>query len=84
VFDPRVIRWRLAGENREAQLASLGELRHGFEPVAAGLAARRATPEQCGLLTGAVMDTAAHGKSGDLEAYLEAVPVAEVARTVRL
>jgi DNA-binding FadR family transcriptional regulator len=72
VFDPRVIRWRLAGDDREAQLASLSELRHGFEPVAAALAAQRATPEQCGILTGAVMDMAVHGKSGDLEAYLEA------------
>lgn len=72
VFDPRVIRWRLAGDDREAQLASLGELRHGFEPVAAALAAQRATPEQCGLLTGAVMDMAVHGRSGDLEAYLGA------------
>lgn len=72
VFDPRVIRWRLAGDDREAQLASLSELRHGFEPVAAGLAARRATPEQCGVLTGAVMDMAVHGRSGDQEAYLAA------------
>lgn len=72
VFDPRVIRWRLAGDDREAQLASLSELRHGFEPVAAGLAAGRATPEQCGILTGAVMDMAVHGRSGDQEAYLQA------------
>jgi len=72
VFDPRVIRWRLAGDDRDAQLASLSELRHGFEPTAAALAARRATPAQCGLLTGAVMDMAVHGRSGDLEAYLEA------------
>ena len=72
VFDPRVIRWRLAGDDRETQLTSLSELRHGFEPVAAALAAKRATPEQCGLLTGAVMDMAVHGKSGDLQAYLDA------------
>lgn len=72
VFDPRIIRWRLAGDDREAQLASLSELRLGFEPVAAALAARRATPEQCGTLAGAVMDMAVHGKSGDQEAYLDA------------
>ena len=72
VFDPRIIRWRLEGDDREAQLASLSELRHGFEPVAAGLAARRATPSQCGVLTGAVMDMAVHARSGDQEAYLEA------------
>ncbi|MET8763755.1 FCD domain-containing protein [Lentzea sp. NPDC004782] len=72
VLDPRVIRWRLDGPDRQAQLASLGELRAGVEPVAAALAARRATPGQCGVLTGAVMDLAVHGKSGDLEAYLQA------------
>ena len=37
VFDPRVIRWRLDGPDREDQLVSLGELRRGFEPVAAEL-----------------------------------------------
>ena len=72
VFDPRVIRWRLDGPDREEQLLSLGELRRGFEPVAASLAAERATPEQCGAMTGAVMQMSIHAKSGDLEAYLEA------------
>jgi DNA-binding FadR family transcriptional regulator len=72
VFDPQVIRWRLAGPGRDAQLRSLSELRAGFEPTAAAFAAHRATPEQCGLLTGAVMDMAVHGRSGDLEAYLAA------------
>lgn len=72
VFDPMVIRWRLAGPGRDDQLRSLSELRSGFEPVAAGYAARRATPAQCGALTGAVMDMAVHGRSGDLEAYLAA------------
>jgi DNA-binding FadR family transcriptional regulator len=72
VLDPMVIRWRLAGTGREEQLRSLSELRAGFEPVAAGLAAQRATPAQCGTLTGAVMDMAVHGRSGDLEAYLAA------------
>lgn len=72
VFDPMVIRWRLAGPGRAAQLRSLSELRSGFEPMAAALAAQRATGEQCGLLTGAVMDMAVHGRSGDLQAYLTA------------
>lgn len=72
VFDPMVIRWRLAGSGREAQLRSLSELRTGFEPAAARFAAGRATPEQCGALTGAVMDMAVHGRSGDLQAYLDA------------
>lgn len=72
VYDPMIIRWRLAGIDREAQLRSLSELRTGFEPVAARYAAGRATPEQCGMLTGAVMDMAVHGRSGDLQAYLDA------------
>ncbi|MEU7531022.1 FadR/GntR family transcriptional regulator [Saccharothrix sp. NPDC042600] len=72
VFDPRIIRWRLDGADREAQLESLGELRGGVEPVAAALAAVRATPEQCGDMTRAVVDMAVHGKAGNLAAYLEA------------
>ena len=52
--------------------SSLSELRSGIEPSAAALAARRATPEQCGEMTGAVMQMAVHGRSGDLEAYLAA------------
>ncbi|GGL02203.1 GntR family transcriptional regulator [Sphaerisporangium melleum] len=72
LFDPRVIRWRLQAGDREDQLRSLGQLRRGVEPVAAALAARNATPEQCGLLTGAVMSMAVHGRAGDLAAYLQA------------
>ncbi|QKW35542.1 FadR family transcriptional regulator [Actinomadura sp. NAK00032] len=72
VFHPQIIGWRLDGAGRDEQLRSLGELRRGLEPVAAALAARRATPAQCGTLTGAVMDMAVHGRSGDLEAYLTA------------
>lgn len=72
VFDPQIIGWRLDGDGREEQLRSLGELRRGLEPVAAALAARHATPDQCGALTGAVMEMAVHGRSGDLEAYLAA------------
>ncbi|GAA1916444.1 FCD domain-containing protein [Nocardioides marmoribigeumensis] len=72
VFDPRVIRWRLEGEDRTAQLLSLSELRRGFEPVAAALAAERATPAQGRALAAAVADMEVHGRSGDLEAYLVA------------
>ncbi|WP_372352095.1 FadR/GntR family transcriptional regulator [Streptomyces sp. KL116D] len=43
VYDPRVIRWRLAGSDRPRQLRSLTVLRSAVEPVAAGLAARDAT-----------------------------------------
>lgn len=70
VFDPRLIRWRLASSDRAAQLASLSELRRGFEPAAAALAARRANAHQCRILAAAASDMMVHGRSGDLEAYL--------------
>ena len=72
VFDPRVIRWRLEGSDRTGQLLSLSELRRGFEPAAAALAAQRATVAQGRALAEAVADMEAHGRSGDLEAYLRA------------
>ena len=56
VFDPRLIRWRLKAGDRAAQLVSLSELRRGFEPAAAALAARRADPHQCRTMAAAVSD----------------------------
>ncbi|MDF2582438.1 MAG: GntR family transcriptional regulator, partial [Mycobacterium sp.] len=56
VFDPRLIRWRLESGDRAAQLVSLSELRRGFEPAAAALAARRADPHQCRIMAAAVSD----------------------------
>lgn len=70
VFDPVLIRWRLESGDRAAQLVSFSELRRGFEPAAAALAARRANPHQCRILAAAVSDMVVHGRSGDLEAYL--------------
>ena len=70
VFDPRVIRWRLDSGDRAAQLVSLSELRRGFEPAAAALAARRADPHQCRIMAAAVSDMVVHGRSEDLDAYL--------------
>lgn len=70
VFDPRLIRWRLQAGDRTALLASLSELRRGFEPAAAALAARRATPDQCRVLAAAVSDMVVHGRSGNLDSYL--------------
>jgi len=67
VFDPRVIRWRLESGDRAAQLS---ELRRGFEPAAAALAAQRADPHQCRIMAAAVSDMVMHGRSGDLESYL--------------
>ncbi|WP_163737927.1 FadR/GntR family transcriptional regulator [Mycolicibacterium madagascariense] len=70
VFDPRVIRWRMESGDRAAQLMSLSELRRGFEPAAAALAARRADPHQCRIMAAAVSDMVMHGRAGDLESYL--------------
>jgi DNA-binding FadR family transcriptional regulator len=70
VFDPRLIRWRLEAGDRAAQLVSLSELRRGFEPAAAALAARRADPHECRIMAAAVSDMVMHGRSGDLEEYL--------------
>jgi DNA-binding FadR family transcriptional regulator len=70
VFDPGLIRWRLQAGDRAAQLVSLSELRRGFEPAAAALAARRADPHQCRIMAAAVSDMVVHGRSGDLDAYL--------------
>ena len=70
LFDPRIIRWRLDGPDRAKQMRSLSELRRGIEPVAAELAAKHATPEQCGALTGAVIGMSVTGKAGDLDTYL--------------
>lgn len=72
VFDPMLIRWRIDVGDRAAQLVSLSELRRGIEPAAAALAARRANPGQCRIMAAAVSDMVVHGRSGDLDSYLEA------------
>lgn len=68
--DPGLIRWRLDAGDRAAQLVSFSELRRGFEPAAAALAARRADPHQCRMMAAAVSDMVVHGRSGNLDAYL--------------
>lgn len=46
IYDPHLIRWSLAGPRRAEQLESLMELRLAVEPLAARLAAVRASAEQ--------------------------------------
>ncbi|WP_424210692.1 FadR/GntR family transcriptional regulator [Streptomyces sp. BI20] len=70
VYDPRVIRWRLAGVDRPRQLRSLTVLRSAVEPVAAGLAARLARPEQCAALTEAALGMVSTSRGHRLEEYL--------------
>ncbi|MEU0520325.1 FCD domain-containing protein [Streptosporangium sp. NPDC006007] len=71
VFDPRVIRWRLAGADRDAQLRSLTELRIAVEPVAAHNAALFATPEQREELLSLAALLEESGRPRDAEAYLQ-------------
>jgi DNA-binding FadR family transcriptional regulator len=70
VFDPQVIRWRLASDGRNAQLRSITELRTAVEPHAAWLAADRATPVEASDLVGLAAKMWAAGKAGDGEEFL--------------
>ncbi|WP_455358083.1 FadR/GntR family transcriptional regulator [Streptomyces sp. SYSU K21746] len=70
VYDPQVIRWRLAGADRPRQLRSLTVLRSAVEPVAAGLAAHHATPAQCAQLTEHALGMVATSRGHQLEGYL--------------
>jgi DNA-binding FadR family transcriptional regulator len=70
VFDPQVIRWRLASADRIAQLRSLTELRTAVEPQAACLAATRATPDEASDLVGIAAKMWAAGKAGNETEFL--------------
>ena len=72
LLDPRVIAWRLNGPWREAQLASLTQLRTAVEPVAAGAAAQSASASQCGRLLELAHDLERFGAAGDAQAFLRA------------
>jgi DNA-binding FadR family transcriptional regulator len=72
VYDPKLVRWRLATGRREAQYASLTELRVAVEPIAAAGAARRATPAQRAQLAALAAELRRLGEAGDLEAFLAA------------
>lgn len=72
VFDPKLVRWRLASARREEQYSSLTELRVAVEPIAAAGAARRATPAQKAQLAGLAAELRRLGEAGDLEAFLAA------------
>ncbi|MEU6717072.1 FCD domain-containing protein [Nonomuraea sp. NPDC046802] len=70
VFEPRVIRWRLASEGRMAQLRSITELRTAIEPHAAGLAAERVDDDEASELVGLAAKMWAAGKAGDESRFL--------------
>src|SRR4051812_411941 len=70
VYDPQVIRWRLAGADRPHQLRSLTVLRSAVEPVAAGLAAKNATAEQCAELPQGAPRMVGHSRGHPPPGYL--------------
>jgi DNA-binding FadR family transcriptional regulator len=71
VFDPQVIRWRLASSGRIAQLRSITELRTAVEPHAALLAAERVGHDEASDLVGLAAKMWAAGKAGDEARFLE-------------
>ena len=70
VYDPQVIRWRLASKQRNAQLRSMTELRTAVEPQAARLAAERTTAEAASDLVSTAAKMWAAGKEGDDDEFL--------------
>ena len=72
VNDAHVIRWRLNGPDRESQLEALTELRLGLEPVAARLAALRATTEERDRLREIAAMMRVNAAAGRTERHLEA------------
>jgi DNA-binding FadR family transcriptional regulator len=70
LYDPQVIRWRLASPARVAQLRSLTELRTAVEPEAARLAALRASLSDASELMGLAGKLWAAGQADDAETFL--------------
>ncbi len=70
VFDPQVIRWRLASDGRLAQLRSITQLRGAVEPEAARLAAGLATADAASDLVGLAAKMWAAGQSADTDEFL--------------
>src|SRR5699024_9392578 len=70
VYDPQVIRWRLAGSARIAQLRSITELRSAIEPAAAGLAAERADPREASELVALAAQMWEAGRAGEMDHFL--------------
>jgi DNA-binding FadR family transcriptional regulator len=70
LYDPQVIRWRMASPARIAQLQSLTELRTAIEPEAARLAALRAPLADASELMGLAGKLWAAGQANDAETFL--------------
>ncbi|WP_426997028.1 FadR/GntR family transcriptional regulator [Pseudarthrobacter sp. N5] len=70
LFDPQVIRWRLASSGRLEQLRALNELRGAVEPQAARLAASRVTLDAGSELVSQAARLWAAGQRGDHDEFL--------------
>jgi DNA-binding FadR family transcriptional regulator len=70
LYDPQVIRWRLASSRRLEQLQSLNELRGAVEPQAARLAAERASWDAGSDLVSLAARLWAAGQRGDQDEFL--------------
>ncbi|WP_427006087.1 FadR/GntR family transcriptional regulator [Pseudarthrobacter sp. H2] len=70
LYDPQVIRWRLASSKRLEQLRALNELRGAIEPQAARLAAARASWDAGSDLVSQAARLWAAGQRGDKEEFL--------------
>lgn len=70
VYDPLVIRWRLATDGRIAQLRSITELRTAVEPQAAKLAAERVRPIDASELVTLAGRLWAAGQDGRMDDFL--------------
>jgi DNA-binding FadR family transcriptional regulator len=71
LYDPLVIRWRLAESTNGAQLRSLTELRMAIEPRAAELAAIHAPDAVTSDLLALAARMRSVGREGDLDLFLE-------------
>jgi DNA-binding FadR family transcriptional regulator len=71
VFDPSLIRWRLAGPERASQLRQLTELRAAVEPLAAAGAAANAGDTQRKRLVELAARMGASGGRGDLDTFVD-------------
>ncbi|MCQ1946346.1 MULTISPECIES: FadR/GntR family transcriptional regulator [unclassified Arthrobacter] len=72
VFDPRIIKWRLAGPGRAEQFRTLTELRVGVEPVAAAAAASHAAPAERDRMVELAAELRRLGEAGELDEFLQA------------
>lgn len=71
LFDPQVIRWRLASPHRVMQLRSLTELRAAIEPEAARLAADNASSSEASEIFSLAGKLWAAGQAEEVELFLE-------------